>query len=245
MKIKYVQLESEAFLTDLDFNAMTLEERGAYFTLILCLYCNKGKCELDISVLSQLCNKTPKAFEKIWQNISKKFQTRSGVIKHKRVTKELTRARKFRQAKSRAGLKGADKRWHSQSTAITKETKGNVIEKENKDSSYSNTTEQSYSVSSSVRPRPDKDSHIRAFTFNEALMGIIKPRNQSDRTCFGNITSWLMAGCATGKFNEQIFGRALDYAKEASLGRNPAAVFISLLKKELNYNPTAIKSLSG
>ncbi len=29
MKINYVQLDSEAFLTDLDFIAMTLEERGA------------------------------------------------------------------------------------------------------------------------------------------------------------------------------------------------------------------------
>jgi hypothetical protein len=28
MKIKYVQLESSAFFTDLDFIAMTLEERG-------------------------------------------------------------------------------------------------------------------------------------------------------------------------------------------------------------------------
>ena len=35
MKVKYVQLELGAFLTDLDFIAMTLEERGAYFTLIL------------------------------------------------------------------------------------------------------------------------------------------------------------------------------------------------------------------
>ena len=113
-------MESEAFLTDLDFIAMTLEERGAYFTLILYLYSNNGKCDLDISVLSKLCNKTPKVFEKIWQNISKKFQTRGGVIKHKRVTKELKRAKKFRKARSRAGLKGANKRWHSQSIAITK-----------------------------------------------------------------------------------------------------------------------------
>ena len=120
MKVKYVQLEPEAFLTDLDFNAMTLEERGAYFTLILYLYSNNGKCDLDISVLSKLCNKTSKAFEKIWQNISKKFKTRKSVIKHKRVTKELKRAKKFRQAKRRAGLKGADKRWHNHNTAITK-----------------------------------------------------------------------------------------------------------------------------
>ncbi len=120
MKVKYIKLEYEAFLIDLDFNAMTLEERGTYFTLILYLYSNNGKCDLDISLLSKLCNKNPKAFEKIWQNISKKFQTRSGMIKHKCVTKELKRAKKFRQAKSKAGLKGANKRWHSQSTAITK-----------------------------------------------------------------------------------------------------------------------------
>ncbi|MHC4533510.1 MAG: DUF1376 domain-containing protein [Planctomycetota bacterium] len=110
MKIKYFQLEPQAFLTDLDFNAMTLEERGAHFTLLLYLYSNNGKCDLNSSVLSKLCNKNPKAFERIWQNISKKFQTNSGVIKHKRVTTELTKAKKFRQAKPRAGLKGADKR---------------------------------------------------------------------------------------------------------------------------------------
>ncbi|MCP4262866.1 MAG: YdaU family protein [Planctomycetes bacterium] len=243
MKIKYVQLESEAFLTDLDFVAMTLEQRGAYLTLILYLYCNNGKCDLDIPALGQLCNKSTKTFEKIWQNISKKFQTRNGVIKHKRVTKELSRARKFRQAKSKAGLKGADKRWHSQSTAITKGRKRNVIEKENKDSSYSNanTTEQSHTVSSSVRPGPYKRSHIRAYNFNVELLEIIKPRNQSDRTCFRNITSWLRDGCETGRFNEQIFSRALDYAKEAAAGRNPAAVFVSLLKKELDYRPRAVK----
>jgi len=250
MKIKYVQMESEAFLTDLDFVAMTLEQRGAYFTLILCLYCNNGKCDLDIPVLSQLCNKNPKAFEKIWQGVSKKFQTRSGVIKHKRVTKELTRAKKFIQRQRKAGLASAKKRQqrlNRGSAEVTAplqptKTKGNVIEKENKDYSYSNTTEQSSSVANSVRPRPDKDCHIRALHFNEALMSIIEPRNQSDRTCFHNITSWLMVGCAADKFNEQIFDRALDYAKKASLGKKPAAVFVSLLKKELNYNPTAIKA---
>ena len=242
MKIKYVQMESEAFLTDLDFVAMTLEQRGAYLTLILYLYCNNGKCQLDIPALSQLCNKSNKSFEKIWQSISKKFQTRNGVIKHKRVTKELKRAKKFRQAKRRAGLKGADKRWHSQRTAIAKERKENVIEREDKDSSYSNPAENSSSFTTPVRSRPDKDAHVRALYFNDALSGIIKPRNQSDRTCFKNITNWLMTGCATGRFNHGIFDRVLGYAKEAAGGRNPPAVFVSLLKKELDYRPNAAKA---
>ncbi len=239
MKIKYVQLDSSAFFIDLDFIAMTLEERGAYLTLILYLYCNNGKCKLDIHVLSQFCNKNAKAFEKIWQNISKKFQIRKGVIKHKRVTKELKRAKKFIQHQRKAGLASARKRQQQLNRGSTDvatpvqptKTKGNVIEKEKKVNTNMYTKEQSLSSSNSARP------HLRALNFNSALINIIKPRNQSDRTCFHNITSWLIAGCATGHFNEEIFDRVLDYAKKARTGRKPAAVFMALIKKELGYRP--------
>ncbi|MFB0553501.1 MAG: hypothetical protein ACETWQ_09325 [Phycisphaerae bacterium] len=44
-----------------------------------------------------------------------------------------------------------------------------------------------------------------------------------------------MAGCANGRFNGEIFDRVMDYAGEASTGRNPAAVFMALIKKELGY----------
>ena len=122
MKIKYVQLESEAFLTDLDYITMSHTERSVYCTLIFYLTSNNGKCEYKPSALSKLCHcENVEEFEEIWQGISKKFQVRSNVVKHKRVTKELRRVKKYRQAKSRAGLKGAEKRWHSHSTAVTKE----------------------------------------------------------------------------------------------------------------------------
>ncbi len=74
MKIKYVQLESSAFFTDLDFIAMTLEERGTYLTLILYLYCNDGKCKLDIPVLSQLCNKKIKHLKRFGRTFQKSFR---------------------------------------------------------------------------------------------------------------------------------------------------------------------------
>ena len=211
MKIKFVHLESDAFLTDIDFIQMSPSERGVYCSLILYLYSSGGKCEFDMQSLGRLCNcGSAEEFEKIWDRISKKFTARTGVIKHKRVTKELTRAKKFIQRQCKAGLASAkeiQQRLNRGSAEVIMplqptKTKGNVIEKENKDYSYSNTTEQSYSVSSTVRPRPDKDFHIRALHFKEALMSIIKPRNQSERTCFRDITSWLMAGCAAGKFNE-------------------------------------------
>ena len=232
MKIKFVHLESEAFLTDLDYIVMSHAERSVYCTLIFYLTSNNGKCEYKPLALSKLCHcENVEEFEEIWQGISKKFQTRNGAIKHKRVTKELRRAKQYRQAKSRAGLKGAEKRWHSHSTDVAKETKRNVNEKEKKNNSNTYSSEQSLSSSSSARP------HLQALNFNSALINIIKPRSQSDRTCFRNITSWLMSGCATGHFNEEIFDRVLDYAREASTGRKPAAVFMALIKKELGYRP--------
>ena len=74
MKVKFVQLEPDAFLTDLDFVAMTLEERGAYFTLILYLYSNNGKCDLNISVLSKLCTRLLKHLKKSGRTFQKSLR---------------------------------------------------------------------------------------------------------------------------------------------------------------------------
>ena len=235
MKIKYVQLESDAFLTDIDFIQFTPAERGVYCSLILLLTSNDGKCEFDPRALSRMCNcESVEEFEKIWERISKKFQLRKGVIRHKRVTQELGRAKKLLQAKRRGGLSTAKKRWHSSrtanSTAITKGTKGNVNVKVSEDFTNTNTTDLSASSSDSLRTE-----QIRALHFNDALTRLIPPASRSDRTCFRNVTNWLVEGCATGKFNAEIFERVLDDAKQARQGKKPAAVFMAILKEELGY----------
>lgn len=233
MKIKYVQLESDAFLTDIDFVQFTPAERGVYCSLILLLTSNDGKCEFDPRALSRMCNCiSVEEFGKIWERISKKFQLRKGVIRHKRVTQELGRAKKLLQAKRRGGLSTAKKRWHSSrtanSTAIAKETKGNV--KVSEDFTNTNTTDLSASSSDSLRTE-----QLRGLHFNDALSRLIPPASRSDRTCFRNVTNWLVEGCATGKFNAEIFERVLDYAKQARQGKKPAAVFMAILKEELGY----------
>ncbi len=156
MKIRYVQLESQAFLMDLDFLTMTPAERGVYCTLVLHLYCKGGKCELDPAALARLCN--CRNFEKLWKKIAKKFQIREGVIRHKRVSKELRRAKRFAQRQRIAGLASAKKRQrrfsHGSTTATTAveptKRKGKVNEKESKALTNSNTFEQAPSSSSSV-----------------------------------------------------------------------------------------------
>jgi uncharacterized protein YdaU (DUF1376 family) len=222
-------------LTDIDFVQFTPAERGVYCSLILLLTSNDGKCTFDPRALSRICNcDSVEEFEKIWERISKKFQLRKGVIRHKRVTQELGRAKKLLQAKRRGGLSTAKKRWHSSrtanSTAIAKETKGNVNVKVSEDFTNTNTTDLSASSSDSLRTE-----QLRGLHFNDALSRLIPPASRSDRTCFRNVTNWLVEGCATGKFNAEIFERVLDYAKQARQGKKPAAVFMAILKEELGY----------
>ncbi|MBN2137407.1 MAG: DUF1376 domain-containing protein [Sedimentisphaerales bacterium] len=117
MKVRYVTLDSNTYFSDLDFMMMTPAERGVYLTLTLYMYWCDGKVKHDPPALSQLCNCDD--FENIWKKIEKKFQTRNGVIKHKRVTEDLRRAKKLMQSRKKSGLKGARKRWggHSDPTS--------------------------------------------------------------------------------------------------------------------------------
>ncbi len=221
MKIKYIQLESDAFLTDIDFVQFTPAEKGVYCSLILFLTSNDGKCTFEMPALSRICNcDGVEEFEKIWQRISKKFQLRNGTIRHKRVTRELCRAKKLLQAKRRGGLSTAKKRQHStsiaNSTANAEETKGNVNVKVSKDLTNTNTADLSASSSDSLR-----SEQLKALHFNDALSRIIPPASRSDRTCFRNVTNWLVEGCASGRFNAEIFERVLDYAKQARQEKSP------------------------
>ena len=80
-------------------------------------------------------------------------------------------------------------------------------------------------------------THTMAFF--EALLSILPAKSVSDRTCFRHVAQWLADGMRAGRFNEEIFGRVLLMAREASAGysRNPRAVFMSNLRKELHYVP--------
>ena len=215
-------------MSDHDFQAMTAEERGVYCTLIFYLYCNGGRCQLDHAKLGRITNCNSN-FEAVWPNISHKFKVKNEKISHKRVSKELNKSKKRMQVARKSGLKGAEKRWGSHSDPIANESEGKEIEvKENKNTNTDTKASSSFSTNS---------LRSRGLRFYGDLVKIIRPVNQSDRTCFMNITRWLTEQCEHGKFNEQIFGRVLGYAKEANSksSHNPAAVFMALMKKELGY----------
>jgi hypothetical protein len=77
----------------------------------------------------------------------------------------------------------------------------------------------------------------QAVIFSERLSQIIKPRDQSDRTCFRRIANWILRKINTKELPATTFETVLGFAVEAAGpdSRNPAAVFMKILKTELRY----------
>jgi len=82
----------------------------------------------------------------------------------------------------------------------------------------------------------------RKIEFSRCFKQYLRPRDQSDRTCLQNIANWLAAKCRAGLFEEDVvFGQVLTWAQEVAMDkkakqiRNPWAVMMSILKKELGY----------
>ncbi len=76
--------------------------------------------------------------------------------------------------------------------------------------------------------------------FLDSLRRELPPRSVSDRTCYQRLADWLCAGIHAGRFTDDIFIRVLSLARDAKLppARNPRAVFMKTLRKELGYVPT-------
>jgi uncharacterized protein YdaU (DUF1376 family) len=104
--IKYVQLESGDFLADPDFQLMNSTERGIYCSVIFYMYLNNGKILNDPKRIEKLCN-TDINFESSWKTVQKKFAEKNGYLTHKRVRKELAKAKRFLQHQRKAGLASA------------------------------------------------------------------------------------------------------------------------------------------
>jgi uncharacterized protein YdaU (DUF1376 family) len=255
-KVRYIPFEIEAFLADTDFQFMNARQRGAYLSLILYMYANDGKCSLDMQQLKKITK--CRNIEKVWQKIKKKFQLKEGQFTHKRVTSELRKAKRLMQAKRKGGLTTAKKKKQSCSTPIstafklvmanknknnnenrrederdeTGETREEITSETNTDSRLCDSRS-----STPLRTKSGESFKMKGIRFYDALCSLIPPKDQSDRTSFNKMSKWLVAQCEMGKFNEEIFKRAFDYANEARKGRKPAAVFTTLMKRELNYEP--------
>ena len=82
-----------------------------------------------------------------------------------------------------------------------------------------------------------KELNILTLQFSEKLKKIIRPKDQSDRTTFRNVAEFLKKGIEENRYTTSIFSLVLEFAKEAAgpQSRNPAAVFMKIIKDEIHY----------
>lgn len=114
------------FLSDPNVIVMSLQERGAYITLI-CL-CWANPLPSNINRLARLCGVPVATFRKLWPALEVCFRphpTEPDLLIHPRLERERAKQLAFRSEKSEAGKRGAAKRWQKDGTAIAQPSSKN------------------------------------------------------------------------------------------------------------------------
>lgn len=99
------------FLSDAPVMAMTLEERGAYITLLCVAWTEEG-LPADPPRLARLCGVTPRRFKSLWHTVGPCFESDGNGRLYSPRMEEVREQQLQRSAAMRkAGRKGAKKRW--------------------------------------------------------------------------------------------------------------------------------------
>lgn len=87
----------------------------------------------------------------------------------------------------------------------------------------------------------DLNSNSFSLRLGSILVNILNAKSKSDRSAIKNLVNWLHLQVLAKKFNEDIFQRVADIAKESLEGRNPRAMFFSNLDEAIGYRARAAR----
>ncbi len=114
------------FLVDENVVTMSLEERGAYITL-LCHCWLETTIPADLKALARLCGVTHNRMKKLWPSLDFCFflekntdishATESSRLKNLRLEQERLKQKNYKSQQSENGKKGAQGRWHKGDTS--------------------------------------------------------------------------------------------------------------------------------
>ena len=91
----------------------------------------------------------------------------------------------------------------------------------------------------------DVSTEDKVASMIKALYIVIPPKSVSDRTTIRNVVKFYSKLAESqGQPPDSIFKMLIDFALEASgpFSRIPAAVFMTIIKKELGYKPGSVKN---
>ncbi len=232
MKTKYIQLEPAAYPADFEWQAMTPGERGDYHTLIVFLGCSGGKLPNDTERLRLLCNETPENFEKFWKKYQHKFQQNNGEIKHRRVTKEISKARKNIQQKRLAGIASGIARRNIRRTAV-QTTVPTAVELIKDKANIS----KDVIINTNGFAGLDLEKQKLACDLIEKIERVFKPLNNRENTTMLRIVQHISITCPDKlyKANEWLQD-AVDWRSNNNKKRTEGIrVFVAKVKKETGF----------
>lgn len=111
------QFYPKDLLSDLNFKAMSLQERGAYFTLIAVCWLEQS-LPSDQATLARVLGVPLPAFKKLWPRLAPCFRDVDGRLVHPRLESEREKQAHNRRRAEDRGNKGASKRWSKHDSAI-------------------------------------------------------------------------------------------------------------------------------
>jgi len=96
---------------------LTRDQHGAYLLLLMAYWTKGGPLVADDARLAATAKATLTEWRKLRPVLVEFFTEQDGMWIQKKAEQELARANAITEAKSEAGKRGADKRWHSDSSA--------------------------------------------------------------------------------------------------------------------------------
>lgn len=116
------QFYPDTFLADANVAIMSLQERGAYITLI-CYCWQQGSLPNDHEILARLCGVPVTTFRKLWPAVSRCFTDRGEHLVHGRLEIERRKQRAYREIQAKNGkLGGRPRKAPQESDGLSTET---------------------------------------------------------------------------------------------------------------------------
>jgi uncharacterized protein YdaU (DUF1376 family) len=208
------QLYAADFLADENVVCMSLNERGAYITL-MCFCWREGSIPSDLESLSALCGVDIDTMSGIWKRVQKCFnphKKNEQRLIHFRLEKERKKQKEHSKKRSEAGLKGAKTRWVGNDTTDSK-CHSNAIQKPMAKNSFSSSISSSSSITNPPTPKGEKASFKKEFDRfwqpypkKENMPGAMKAFERAIRSAdVSEILSGIEAWKKSGKWDDPKF----------------------------------------
>lgn len=111
------QFYPKDLLSDIHFKAMSLQERGAYFTLLAVCWLEQS-LPSDPDTLARVLSVPVAQFKRIWPHIAPCFRDVDGRLVHPRLEAEREKQADHRRRASDRGSAGASARWNKDAQSI-------------------------------------------------------------------------------------------------------------------------------